>query len=607
RALTRPIEKVITYANRSNEQLTTEVSEYIVTERMEINFQKLLEQMQAAQRGGGGHEIGVWVSGFYGSGKSSFTKYLGFALDRDMKIDGEPFLGLLRTRLHTDTTRATFTSVANVYDAAVIFLDLASEMLAGASMADVSTVLYLKTLKWAGYSEDLKVADLERMLEKDGKLEAFHKRAKDELEGTEWSEAHNQPLVANSIAGPLAHEFYPSIFKTATAFNDLNLNVNKPENERVQEMLDLIRAKSGKKTILFVIDEVGQYVSAKEGLILNLDGLAKNLKQLGNGNAWIFATAQQTLTEDNPTAAINSPGLYKLKDRFPIQVHLEASDIKEICHKRLLTKSATGEKQLGELYESHGASLRTATQLTSGGVYQSELNKKVFVDLYPFLPAHFEILLQLLARLAKKTGGLGLRSAIKVIQEVLIERLPAQAPLADAPVGKLATTVTFYDSMQRDIQKSYPHVVEGVERVVQRLPGDASAIAVAKSIAILQILDNLPVTAANVAALMQPDVTSLSHKDEVDQAISRMLADTLIPLDEKDGRYRFLTQAAGVAAEEVRRNGIRPPGREQRDQRHAARNLYAPAISAARWWAASDRRAEARHRRRAGSIPGGRP
>ena len=544
RALTRPIEKVITYANRSNQQLTTEVSEYIVTERIEHSFEDLLDKMQAAQRGGGGHEIGVWVSGFYGSGKSSFTKYLGFALDRAMQIGGEPFLKRLQDRIHSAPTRAMFNSVAQVYDAAVIFLDLASEMLAGASMADVSTVLYLKTLKWAGYSEDLKVADLERMLEKDGKLEAFHKRAKDELEGTEWSEAHNQPLVANAIAGPLAHEFYPSIFKTPTAFNDLNLHVIKSEDERVQEMLDLIRAKSGKKTILFVIDEVGQYVSAKEGLILNLDGLAKNLKQLGNGNAWIFATAQQTLTEDNPTAAINSPGLYKLKDRFPIQVHLEASDIKEICHKRLLTKSAAGEKQLGELYESHGASLRTATQLTSGGVYQSELNKKVLVDLYPFLPAHFEILLQLLARLAKKTGGLGLRSAIKVIQEVLIERLPGQAPLADAPVGKLATTVTFYDSMQRDIQKSYPHVVEGVERVAQRLPGDASAIAVAKSIAILQILENLPVTAANVAALMQPDVTSLSHKDEVDQAISRMLADTLIPLDEKDGRYRFLTQAA---------------------------------------------------------------
>jgi hypothetical protein len=544
RALTRPIEKVITYANRSVEQLKAEISEYVVTDHIEESFRDLLGKMQAAQQGGAGHEIGVWVSGFYGSGKSSFTKYLGFALDRDMKVGEEPFIGLLRTRLHADTTRAMFTSVANRYDAAVIFLDLASEMLAGASMEDVSTVLYLKTLKWAGYSEDLKVAELERMLEKDGRLAAFEKRAKEELDGTNWAEAHNQPLVANQIASMLAMEFYPGLFKTPGAFGDLTLHVQKPENQRVKEMLDLIRLKSGKKTILFIIDEAGQYVSAKDGLILNLDGLAKNLKQLGEGNVWIFATAQQTLTDDNPVAAINSPSLYKLKDRFPIGVHLEASDIKEICHKRLLTKSAAGEKTLGELYESHGASLRTATQLAHAGVYGSELNKKVFVDLYPFLPAHFEILLQLLGRLAKKTGGLGLRSAIKVIQEVLVERASGLAPLADSSVGKLATTVTFYDSLQRDIQKSYPHVVEGVERVAQRLPSDSLAMAVAKSVAILQILENLPVTAGNIAALMQPDVASLSQKDEVARAIERMLADTLIPLDEKDGQYRFLTQAA---------------------------------------------------------------
>ncbi|MEI7928118.1 MAG: hypothetical protein WCH40_06165, partial [Verrucomicrobiales bacterium] len=259
RALTRPIEKVITYDNRSDEQLKAEISEYVVTDHIEESFGDLLKKMQAAQQGGAGHEIGVWVSGFYGSGKSSFTKYLGFALNRDMKIGGEPFLGLLRTRLHTDSTRAMFTSVANVYDATVIFLDLASEMLAGASMEDVSTVLYLKVLKWAGYSEDLKVAELERMLERDGKLAAFQKRAKEELDGTDWAEAHNQPLVANQIATTLAMEFYPGIFKTPGAFGDLTLHVQKPESQRVKEMLDLIRLKSGKKTILFIIDEAGQY------------------------------------------------------------------------------------------------------------------------------------------------------------------------------------------------------------------------------------------------------------------------------------------------------------------------------------------------------------
>ena len=163
-----------------------------------------------------------------------------------------------------------------------------------------------------------------------------------------------------------------------------------------------------KKNIFFIVDEVGQYVSAKPDLILNLDGLAKNLKQIGNGSVWLFATAQQTLTEDNPSALLNAASLFKLKDRFPIQIHLEASDIKEICHKRLLTKSATGEQELSRLFDTQGAPLRTATQLKDGGVYEAELSKRTFTDLYPFLPAHFEMLLRLLGRLARRTGGLGL-------------------------------------------------------------------------------------------------------------------------------------------------------------------------------------------------------
>ena len=186
-------------------------------------------------------------------------------------------------------------------------------------------------------------------------------------------------------------------------------------------MIELIRRKSGKKNIIFIVDEVGQYVSAKPNLILNLDGLAKNLKQVGGGQVWLFATAQQTLTEDNPSAMINASTLFKLKDRFPIQIHLEASDIKEICHKRLLTKSSVGEQRLGKMYEDLGPSLRTATQLKDAGVYEAALDRRTFIDLYPFLPAHFEILLQLLGRLARKTGGLGLRSAIKVLQDVLVD------------------------------------------------------------------------------------------------------------------------------------------------------------------------------------------
>lgn len=579
RALNRSIEKVITYQNRSDEQLLKEISEYVVTDHIDESFEELLKKMQLAQQGGKGHEIGVWVSGFYGSGKSSFTKYLGFALDRNKKIGDKTFLHLLQNQLRSAGSKAIFNQVSKVYDAEVVFLDLASEMLAGASMADVSEVLYLKVLQWAGYSEDLKVAELERKLEADGKLDEFTVRAKEELDGVEWKDAHNQPLAANSIAARLAGEFYPELFKTAADFQNLALNVQKSEVNRVKEMIDLVRRKSGKKTILFIIDEVGQYVSAKSNLILNLQGLAENMKEVGDGDVWLFATAQQTLTEDNPNAALNSPELYKLKDRFPIGVHLEASDIKEICHRRLLTKSSAGEKQLGTLFEKHGPSLRTSTALTDAGVYEVELTKKIFTELYPFLPAHFEILLQLLGRLAKKTGGLGLRSAIKVVQDVLIEKGRDEKPLGDEAVGEIANTVTFYDSLKRDILSTFPYVVEGVERVRERLPNESLCIDVAKSVAVLQILENLPVTAENIAALLQPTVSKPSLKDDVEKAITQMLEDGMIPLGEKDGSLRFLTQAAVTLQQkfdttEYRQADVRA------EVNGAIRNIFTPLPSA---------------------------
>ena len=550
RELNRPIEKVITYQNKGDAQLKTEVSEYVVTENIEENFEKLLKLMQAALQGGGGHEIGVWVSGFYGSGKSSFTKYLGFALNRGMKVGSESFLQLLQHQITTPnatTVKALFNQVAATYDSEVIFLDLASEMLAGASMEDVSTVLFLKVLQWAGYSEELKVAELERMLEKDGRLDEFKARAEEVLDGIPWVEVHNQPLVANPVAARLAAEFYPKAFTKPEDFQNITLDVMKLEQKRVREMVELVRRKSGKKNIIFIVDEVGQYVSAKPSLITNLDGLAKNLKDIGGGQVWFFATAQQTLTEDNPSAMLNAPGLYKLKDRFPIQINLEASDIREICHKRLLTKSGEGEKVLTKLFEDYGASLRTSTQLKDAGVYEAPLDKRTFINLYPFLPAHFEILLQLLGRLARKTGGLGLRSAIKVLQDVLVERggkKTGEKALADAEVKTLANTVTFYDSLRRDILSNYGYIVEGVQRVESRFPGKKLHLDVSKSIAVLQILENLPVTASNIAALLQPSVDAPSLSEEVRTVIDEMLKDSSIPMGEKNGGLRFLTQAA---------------------------------------------------------------
>ncbi len=537
----RTIEKVITYGASDEQRLKAEISEYVVTDSIEEQLEKLLSKMQAAMDAGGQNEVGVWVSGFYGSGKSSFTKYLGLAFDDRITIDGQPFLKYLQDRLHKPQTKALLSTVAKRFPAAVLLLDLASEQIAGATLEVVSTVLYYKVLQWAGYSRNLKVAAFERKLKKDGRYEEFEELF-EETTGESWVDYQNDELVVDSLLPDLAHQMYPDFFKTNQSFTTATSDVIYLLDDRIKEIIDIVRETSGKEYIIFVIDEVGQYVGSNQNKILDLQGLAENLKNIGDGKVWIVGTAQQTLTEDDPRAALNSPELYKLKDRFPIQVDLESSDIKEICYRRLLGKSPDGEEVLDQLFVQHGQALRHNTKLEDAKYYDAEFNRESFINLYPFLPAHFDILLHLLGALAKSTGGIGLRSAIKVVQEILTEGSEGQIAAANRKIGWLATTVTLFDALDKDIQRAFPSIHQAVGKVLIRFPDSDLHQEVAKTVAVLQILGNLPVTVHNVACLLHPSVDSPSREDAVKQAVDDLLSDAFVPLGEKDNTLRFFSE-----------------------------------------------------------------
>lgn len=404
RDINRSIEKVITYQASQEARLRSEISEYVVTDRIEEQLEDLLLKMEASLDAGGSHEVGVWVSGFYGSGKSSFTKYLGLAFDGHYVIDGQPFLKHLQNRLHRATTRALLNTVSSRFPAAVVMLDLASEQIAGATLVEVSTVLYYKVLQYAGYSRNLKVAAFERKLKTDGRYAEFEALFESEA-GASWKEYQNDELVADGVLPNLAHRLYPTLLRTDHAFTTTTSDVIYLMDDRVQEMIDVVRDFSGKDNIIFVIDEIGQYVGSNQNKILDLQGLAENLKNLGAGKVWIVCTAQQTLTEDDPRITINSPQLFKLKDRFPLSVELESHDIREICYRRLLGKSPDGAEMLGGLFDRHGAQLRHNTRLLEAKSYDAALDRESFINLYPFLPSHFDILLHYCPEESERTGA----------------------------------------------------------------------------------------------------------------------------------------------------------------------------------------------------------
>jgi hypothetical protein len=576
----RTIEKVITYSVSQEERLKAEISEYVVTESIEEQFDKLLGKMQAAMEAGGENEVGVWVSGFYGSGKSSFTKYLGLAFDESVTIDGTPFIQHLQNRFKKQTTKQLLSTVAKRFPAAVVMLDLASTQLADASMKEVSTVLYYKILEWAGYSQNLKVAAFERRLKKEGRYEEFLNVFANTTEGEQWADHRNSPLIVDSLVPEIAHQMYPTFFKTPESFSTVTEDWVVFTDQQVEEMLEIAREATGKEYIIFIVDEVGQYVGSRQNLILNLDGLAKNLKNIGDGKVWIIGTAQQTLTEDDPRASLNSPELYKLKDRFPIQIDLEANDIKEICYSRLLGKSPSGETALGNLFDKHGQALRHNTKLVDARAYGADFDKQTFINLYPFLPAHFDILLHLLGALAKSTGGIGLRSAIKVIQDVLVEGADHSTPIANQPVGWLSTTVTLFDALKTDIEKGYVSFYQSVGKVNLRFPDSQLHQDIAKTVCVLQILGNLPISIQNVASLMHGGIDEASAADQVKQAIEELVADAIVPLGpDQDGNLRFHSEKLNDIEQERGTIPLRAV-ELRRIQSETLRETYSPLPSA---------------------------
>ena len=269
-------------------KLLAEISEYVVTDHLEKSFEHLLYRMNLATSGPvDSYGRCIWVSGFYGSGKSSFTKYLGFALDQKKMIDGKSFL--------------------------IVFLDLAREISAGSEMLDISSVLRNKVLRDCGYSDNIKIAELELMLDRDGKFEEFKESAKKHLKETAWESVHNMHIISNTVC-ELARQFYPNIWQNKEEF--ANIRITRSTSERVQEIIDLVKWKSGKNNIIFILDDVGKYIGTSGEGAYRFQLLVELLIDIGKGSVWLFATGGVDLSDNRYLSIIAG--------KFSINVHLES-------------------------------------------------------------------------------------------------------------------------------------------------------------------------------------------------------------------------------------------------------------------------------------------
>ena len=302
--------------------------------------------------------------------------------------------------------------------------------------------------------------------------------------------------------------------------------------------MELMARRRPGKALLFVIDEVGQFIARDVQKMLDLMGVVQSLGRVGRGKLWIVVTSQEKLTEVVGGLDDRRVELARLMDRFPLQVHLEPSDISEVTSKRVLSKNAAADQVLCERFTEHRARLTDNTRITAD-IKLPELTTDAFVELYPLLPYQIDLIIQVVSGLRTQSGasrhvGGANRTIIKLAQQLLIH---PDVALADGPIGTLARADQIYDLVAGNIGSEIRgKIAEIADKIEHPL-----AQAVAKTICLLQYVRSIHRTAENIAAALHPAIDADSRLAEVRQALDAL--ETGLMVRRGDDGYRIPTPA----------------------------------------------------------------
>lgn len=532
----RPMEEVIKVDQDDAQIVHDEITEYIVTDSILQHYLKTLRKYWETKNKP--HEgIGIWVSGFFGSGKSSFAKMLGLAL-QDREVLGKSAADLFGKRTGNNEAQVLLKQITEQIPTEAVIFDLSTDRGIRSGNQTITEIMYKLFLKSLGYAEDLDLAELEISLEESGELERF-KEAYEAKHSQSWDKGKNKISFALVKASVVMHQLDPSTYTEPDSWVQAAKDkADITAGKLAERCRDLMYRRRESKSLVFVVDEVGQFVSRDVQKMLDLQGVVQNLGRISRGKSWLIVTSQEKLTELVSGLDDKRVELARLMDRFPIQVHLEPSDISEVTSKRVLSKNAAAEKLLRDRFATHSGRLMANTKL-SADIKLTELTTESFITLYPLLPYQIDLIIEVVSGLrtqggaSKHVGGAN-RTIIKLAQQLLIHEAVG---LAKKPVGSLASIDQIYDLIHSNIPSEIRGKITGIESEVDH----PFAQRVAKAICLLQYVQNIHRTAENIAATLHSSVAGDSVLTEVKQALEQLVNSHKVRLH--DGQYRIPTPA----------------------------------------------------------------
>ena len=534
--INRPINGVIKVDQDTADVIEQEVREYVITRELKKHFISFFDYYSDSFDKPT-DDIGVWISGFFGSGKSHFLKMLSYILE-NKPVGTTTTVEMFRKKFEDDPATFMLIDKATRSKTETILFNIDIE---GSINKDKTAVLRVFAKMFYNhlgfFGENLKVAMLEQYIDQLGKTEEF-RRIFEEKKGKPWVDQRKAFAFNGKFIIPTLMEVLDMSEDDAKRwFND-----KTAVDFSIARLVEDIKAYVGKKPsdfrLLFMIDEVGQYVGTDTDMLLNLQSLTEKIGSECGGKVWVMCTGQEAIDE---IIKVRADEFSRIQARFKTRLSLSSSSVDEVIQKRILKKKPDVEKTLEGLYHENDSVLRNLFSF-SGSVLDIKgyAGASEFAQDFPFVPYQFIIMQKVFAEIRKhgnsgKHLSGGERSMLSGFQE-------AAQKVQDKDEYALVPFFRFYDTVHTFLDSSIRRVIERCEKAADIGAGiESMDVDVLKLLYLIRYVDDIPANIDNIVILMSDDIRTdkIVLREKVKDSLNRLMSQNYI--GRTGETYHFLT------------------------------------------------------------------
>ena len=549
--INRKINGVVKVDQDESSVLVQELNEYVITRELKKHFitffNNYIESLDEETA-----DIGVWISGFFGSGKSHFLKMLSYILE-NKEVQGIKTVERFRAKFADDPATFMLIDRATKGHTDTILFNIDIEGSINKDKTAVLRVFAKMFYNYLGfYGENLKVAKLEQFVAKKGKTEEF-RRVFEEKNGAPWLESRDAyAFFEDDIVATMQEVLGMSEQAASNWFNGSE-TIETSIAQLVSEIKEYVNAQPRDFRLLFMIDEVGQYVGGDTDLLINLQSLVEKIGSECMGKVWVVCTGQEAIDE---IIKARENEFSRIQARFKTRLSLSSSSADEVIQKRILQKTDVAERELEQVYTLNDSVLRNLFSFTDAILDIKGYNgPSEFARNFPFVPYQFILMQKVFAEIRKhgnsgKHLSGGERSMLSGFQE-------AAQKIQDKDEYALAPFYLFYDTVHTFLDSSIRRVIERCERAAYDGNGiEQQDVDVLKLLYLVRYVDDVKANLDNIVILMADDIRldKITMREQVRGSLDRLMSQNYI--GRTGDTYNFLTDEEQDIQREIKNTPV---------------------------------------------------